>query len=270
MAWNRESAQSLPDRLAMMRARKPAAVSGSSPATVHVIDDDPSFRTAVSRLLRAGGYVVRTFQSATEFLQSPASDTPGCILLDLHMPGPDGMELQAALAKADSPLPVIFLTGHGDIPTSVRAMRRGAVDFLTKPVKKEALFDAVRRALALADSGYELRARLSGLRARYNTLTPREREVLAHVIAGRLNKQIAGDLGTCERTIKAHRAAIMGKMNVESVAQLVRMAQELGIQPAGALPGASSTDSALNLAHLYGGLMPGSTPAPPRHCTKGQ
>jgi len=200
-------------------------------ATVHIVDDDPSFRTAVERLLRATGHVVQTYASAVEFLKHPASDRPGCVVLDLRMPGPDGLELQAALAAADNPLPVVFLTGHGDIPTSVRAMRGGAVDFLTKPVKKEALFEAVQRALAQDASARTERARLRALRERYHTLTPREREVLAHVVAGQLNKQIAGDLGTCERTVKAHRAAIVRKLAVKSVAALVRLAQELGIQP---------------------------------------
>jgi len=201
------------------------------PATVHVVDDDSSFLTAVSRLLRAGGYVVQTFPSAGEFLKRRSSDTAGCVVLDLRMPGPNGMELQAALAKADNPLPVIFLTGHGDIPTSVRAMRRGAVDFLTKPVKKEELFDAVRRALDRDASEHQQRARRQALQKRYDTLTPREREVLTHVIAGQLNKQIAGNLATSERTIKAHRAAIKHKLDVESVAELVRLAQHLDIQP---------------------------------------
>ena len=203
----------------------------SSSATIHVVDDDASFLTAVSRLLRTAGYTVRTFSSGAQFLKCLSSDMAGCVVLDLRMPGPNGMELQAALAKADNPLPVIFLTGHGDIPTSVRAMRRGAVDFFTKPVKKEALFEAVRRALDRDASERQQRTRQHALRMRYNVLTPREREVLTHVVAGQLNKQIADDLGTCQRTIKAHRAAIMDKLGVESVAQLVRLSQELGIQP---------------------------------------
>jgi FixJ family two-component response regulator len=210
-----------------------AATSHSPLATIFVVDDDASFLVAVSRLLRAGGYAVQTFSSSAEFLKRPLTDSRGCVVVDLRMPGPSGMELQAALEGADNPLPVIFLTGHGDISTSVRAMRRGAVDFLTKPVKKEALFDAVRRALALDASGRAQRERVGALRERYQALTPREREVLAHVVAGQLNKQIAGDLGTCERTIKAHRAAIMDKLGVESVADLVRFSQELGIQPVG-------------------------------------
>ena len=204
----------------------------NSPATIYLVDDDASFLTAVSRLLRAGGYAVQIFSSSAEFLQRPAGDTLGCVVLDLHMPGAGGLELQTALAEADDPMPVIFLTGHGDIPTSVRAMRQGAVDFLTKPVKKEPLFEAVGRALARNVAERGRRACLRALQERYDTLTPREREVLAHVIAGQLNKQIAGDLHTCERTIKAHRAAIMNKLSLQSVAELVRFAQELGVPPA--------------------------------------
>ena len=204
----------------------------NSPATIYLVDDDASFLTAVSRLLRAGGYAVQIFSSSAEFLQRPAGDTLGCVVLDLHMPGAGGLELQTALAEADDPMPVIFLTGHGDIPSSVRAMRQGAVDFLTKPVKKEPLFEAVGRALARNVAERERRACLRALQERYDTLTPREREVLAHVIAGQLNKQIAGDLHTCERTIKAHRAAIMNKLSLQSVAELVRFAQELGVPPA--------------------------------------
>jgi len=195
---------------------------------VRVVDDDPSFRNAVSRLLRAGGYPVETFTSATEFLQTACTEAPGCILLDLHMSGPSGLDLQDALAKAGQPLPVIFLTGQGDIPSSVQAMREGAEDFLTKPVKREVLFATIERALARDAQEREKRNRRRELIARFETLTPREHEVLAHVVRGQLNKQIAGDLGTSERTIKAHRANIMAKLQVQSVAELVRLAQEAG------------------------------------------
>jgi len=203
----------------------------STPAIIHVVDDNPSFLAAISRLLQAAGFEVLTFSSAAEFLQRPAPETPGCAVLDLCMPGPSGMELQAALAQAENPLPVIFLTGHGDIPTSVNAMRQGAVDFLTKPVQKEALFDAVERALARDAKEREHRSRRRELRLRYARLTPREREVAGHVVAGWPNKQIAAKLGTCERTIKAHRAAIMEKLQVHCVADLVRLAQALEEQP---------------------------------------
>jgi two-component system, LuxR family, response regulator FixJ len=200
------------------------------PPIVHVVDDDPSFLAAVRRLLRAGGYEVRAFASATEFLRSPPADAPGCVIADLQMPGLSGLELQEALARADNPLPVVFLTGHGDIPSSVHAMRRGAEDFLTKPVKRQVLFDAVVRALARHAREREHRARQRDLRARFDALTPRECEVLTHVLMGQPNKQIAGDLGASERTIKAHRANIMAKLEVQSVAELVRLAQEAGVQ----------------------------------------
>jgi FixJ family two-component response regulator len=194
---------------------------------IRVVDDDASFRNAISRLLRAGGYTVQTFASATEFLQSARTDIPGCVLLDLHMPGPSGLDLQEALAKAEQPMPIIFLTGYGDIPTSVHAMREGAEDFLTKPVKQEVLLPAIERALARDAQERTARARQREWRARYDTLTPREREVMTLVVSGKLNKQIAGDLGTAERTVKAHRAQVMEKMQVTSLAELVRVSEHL-------------------------------------------
>ena len=198
---------------------------------IHVVDDDLSFRTAVTRLLRAAKYEVRGYRSASEFLDSDPCATPGCILLDLRMPGVSGSDLQQSLAHMDEPLPIVFLTGHGDISASVRAMKAGAVDFLTKPVRREALLAAVQNALTLDAKGRAARAVLRELQNRYENLTPREREVLVHVVSGKLNKQIAFDLGTAERTIKAHRASIMEKLGVQSVAELVRIAQKLGIQP---------------------------------------
>ena len=208
----------------------PLAPRSSPPPIVYVVDDDASFLTAVTRLLRAGRYEVKAFDSAARFLQNPLpTDSPGCAIVDLQMPGLSGLELQDALTKMDNALPLIFLTGHGDIPTSVHAMRQGAEDFLTKPVKRQALFDAVQRALARDATQRARRARQRELRARFDALTPREREVLAHVLSGQLNKQIAGDLGTSERTIKAHRANIMAKLEVQSVAELARLAQEAGI-----------------------------------------
>ena len=199
--------------------------------TIYVVDDDASFLTAVTRLLRAGGYALKTFASAEEFMSNPPPDSPGCVIVDLHLPGMNGLELQGSLAKTGALLPVIFLTGHGDIPTSVDAMRKGAEDFLTKPVKREKLFDAVRRALARNAREREAHTRRRELRARFETLTPREREVLAHIVTGQLNKQIAADLDTTERTIKAHRANLMAKLQMQSVAELVRLSQALGIQP---------------------------------------
>ncbi len=198
---------------------------------IHVVDDDPSFLKALSRLLRAGGYIAQTYTSASEFLRRNDPDSHGCIIVDLRMPDQSGRDLQARLAKSDSQMPVVFLTGHGDIPTSVRAMRDGAVDFLTKPVKKRELFSAVERALARSREESERSARRRELRDRLDALTPREQEVMRHVIGGQLNKQIAFDLGTSERTIKAHRASIMDKLGVGSVAELVRFAEKLGLQP---------------------------------------
>jgi len=181
--------------------------------------------------LRASKYEVRGYASASEFLGSDRCADPGCILLDLQMPGASGLDLQQSLQRMEERLPIIFLTGHGDIPASVRAMKGGAVDFLTKPVRRDALLSAIQNALDVDAKGRAARAVFRELRDRYENLTPREREVLVHVVSGRLNKQIASDLGAAERTIKAHRASIMEKLGVHSVAELVRLAQELGIQP---------------------------------------
>lgn len=199
------------------------------PPLVHLVDDDPSFLKAAARLVRLGGYEVRTYGSAEEFLQNPPTDLPGCVVADLHLPGSGGLQLQAALRAGENPLPVVFLTGRGDIPTSVRAMREGAEDFLTKPVRKEALFAALQRALARDAREREIRQRRRSVQARFDPLTPREREVLGHLVRGRLNKQVAVDLGTTERTIKAHRANLMAKLRVESVAELVSLARESGL-----------------------------------------
>lgn len=194
---------------------------------IHIVDDDASVRTALSRLLALHGYQVAAHGSAGEFLMNRRMDAPGCILLDIHMPGPSGMELHDSLAKEDGPLPVIFLTGHGDIPTSVRAMKTGAVDFLTKPVCQAALLAAVERALALDHGRRDAAYSTDLLRQRFGGLTSRERQVFDFVTEGLLNKQIAAELGTSERTVKAHRAQVMEKMNVRSVAALVRVAIRL-------------------------------------------
>lgn len=198
---------------------------------VRVVDDDASFRTAVTRLLRAAKYKVRSYASASEFLDSDSCAEPGCVLLDLKMPGATGFDLQQSLATLEERLPIVFLSGHGDIPASVRAMKAGAVDFLTKPVRRDALLRAVESALGADAAARTAHAISHELHERYENLTPREREVLAHVVGGKLNKLIAFDLGTSERTIKAHRANIMEKLRVQSVAELVRLAQALGIQP---------------------------------------
>jgi len=198
---------------------------------IHVVDDDASFLTAISRLLRANGFPVRTYSSATEFLTQRDADAPGCVLADLRMPQMNGLDLQSALARTLNPLPILFLTGHGDIPSTVRAMRGGAEDFLEKRTPKERLFEAVTRALDRDSREREARDKQRELRARFDTLTEREHEVLAHVVQGRLNKQIAWDLRIHERTVKLHRTAITTKLKVQSVAELTRLTEEAGIFP---------------------------------------
>jgi FixJ family two-component response regulator len=197
--------------------------------TVHLVDDDPSILRALSRLLRSAGYHVEQFGSAEEFIsyRGRSPDTPGCAIVDLMLPGLNGLELQERLNQQEDLLPVIFLTGHGDIPTSVRAMKRDAVDFLTKPVCADDLLAALQRAFAADAAAREARHQKQELLANYEKLTPRERQVLALVVRGLLNKQIAFELGTVERTIKAHRAQIMAKMQVQSVAELVRITEQL-------------------------------------------
>lgn len=196
---------------------------------IHVVDDDAAFRTALMRLLRAAKYQVCGYSSAYEFLAARPGAKPGCVVLDLRMPEVTGFEVQQSLASMAEPLPVIFLTGHGDIPLTVKAMKAGAVDFLTKPVRREALLRAVKNALERDAANRASRSVLRELRERYETLTPREREVFAHVVGGNLNKQTASELGTAERTIKAHRAKIMEKMQVQSLAELIAVAIQLGI-----------------------------------------
>jgi FixJ family two-component response regulator len=198
--------------------------------TVYLVDDDPGVLKALSRLLRARGYEVKPYFSPQLFLEEHDVAVPGCAILDVSMPGLDGLELQRALTAAGgSHRPVVFVTGKGDIPTSVRAMKAGAIDFLTKPVKDKDLFEAVSRAEALDAASRRLHSELESMQAKVRTLTPREREVLTHVVAGRLNKQIAGDLGTAEKTIKVHRSRMMEKLGVRMVADLVRMAEKLNL-----------------------------------------
>ncbi len=199
----------------------------TSPATVYVVDDDDALRTALSRLLRAAGYDVRAHASAGDFLMAERVDGPCCLVLDVRMPGPGGLELQKALERQHQQLPIVFLTGHGDIPTSVRAVQAGAVDFLTKPVKKETLLQAIEVALRRDIERRQDIHRVQGVRERFESLTPREREVFSGVVAGLLNKQIAADTGCSLRTVKLHRSRAMQKMQADSVADLVRMAETL-------------------------------------------
>jgi RNA polymerase sigma factor (sigma-70 family) len=199
------------------------------PAVIHVVDDDASFRTAIARLLRAAGYQVALHESADHLLETALSTAPGCILLDVRMPGMSGTELQARLVERRNRLPIVFLTGHGDVPMGVKAIKAGAEDFLLKPVSKKTLLEAIERALARYNAEREHGDRLDKLRALVATLTPREREVFALIVRGKLNKQIAHELGTSERTIKAHRRAVMEKLKVESLAEAVSIAERLGM-----------------------------------------
>jgi FixJ family two-component response regulator len=200
---------------------------------IHVVDDDASMRTALLRLLDAAGHEARGYSSTGEFLLQPLPDRPGCLLLDLRLPGPSGLELQAALQRQGNPLPVVFLTGHANVDSSVRAMKAGAVDFLTKPVKRDVLLDAVRRALALDATRRSARGEAGRLRERFASLTPRERRVFDLVVAGKLNKQIADELGIAERTVKRERGQVMAKLDAGSVADLGRLAELLARPGAG-------------------------------------
>jgi FixJ family two-component response regulator len=196
---------------------------------VFIVDDDLPVRRSTERLVRAAGLKVQTFASAREFLNNPRPECPACLVLDVRMPGLSGMDLQRELAQSGIHIPIIFITGHGDIPMSVRAMKAGAVEFLTKPFRSRSLLDAIRGAVERDRSAQKERAETGDLRERYAQLTPREREVMALVATGLLNKQVAGELATTERTIKFHRAHIMQKMRAESLADLVRLAEKLGV-----------------------------------------
>jgi FixJ family two-component response regulator len=196
---------------------------------VHVVDDDASLRSALGGLLRAAGYDVRAYASAGEFLLDDAAGASGCLLLDLKLKGPTGFDLQDALARRGCHIPIVFMSAHGDIPASVRAMKAGAVDFLTKPVERGPLLAAIRAALARDAAQTATADRLAELRTRYSRLTERERAVLEGVVAGRLNKQIASDLGVAERTVKTHRASVMTKLGADSPAVLGRIVEQLGL-----------------------------------------
>lgn len=196
---------------------------------ITIIDDDPSFRRSVERLVRAAGHKVQVFASAVEFLKSKHPDASACLVLDVYMPGLSGLDLQKELARAGIETPLIFITGRGDVPTSVQAMKGGAIEFLTKPFKELDLLNAIDQAIQRDRAMRREKAQLKKLRARYDSLTPREREVMALVVAGRLNKQIAAELNTVEKTIKFHRAHVMQKMAVTSVAELVRAATSLNL-----------------------------------------
>jgi FixJ family two-component response regulator len=196
---------------------------------IHVVDDDDGFRSAMARLLEAAGYEVRAYASAGDYLVHAPEDPAGCLLLDMMMPGPSGLELQEALARSEAAPPVVFLSGRGDVQTGVLAMKRGAVDFLTKPVGKDDLLAAVESALARGARERAARSKAAEARQLYDSLGLREREVLAGIVRGRLNKQIAAQIGTSERTVKAYRARVLEKMRADSIADLVRSAELLGL-----------------------------------------
>ena len=196
---------------------------------MHIVEDDDDVRAATGRLLTAAGFSVRTYASAAEFVAALPTANPGCVILDVRLPDSSGLDVQAMLAAAAETLPVIFVTGHGDIPMSVRAIKAGAVDFLTKPVEKAVLIAVVDKAMARGAEEREAREHTRAIQMRYDRLTTREREVFAHLIGGQLNKQAAFDLGTSERTIKAHRHSIMQKLEADSIADLIRVSSELHI-----------------------------------------
>jgi FixJ family two-component response regulator len=211
-------------------AMRPISAAAQELPIVFVIDDDASVRAALSSLIRSVGLRVEVFGSASDFLASKRTAGPSCLILDVRLPGVSGLDFQAELAKANSVIPTIFITGHGDIPMSVKAMKGGAVEFLTKPFRDQDLLDAVQVALERARSWHESEKAVSELRAKFETLTPREKEVMARVTGGLLNKQIAVELGVSEVTVKVHRGNVTRKMGAKSLADLVRMADTLAIR----------------------------------------
>ncbi len=198
-------------------------------AIVFIVDDDASVREALTRLVRSAGLTVETFSSAEEFLKRPPTDAPGCLVLDVRLPDLSGLDLQRRMADTHNEMPIVFITGHGDIPTTVRAMKAGAVEFLTKPLVEGDLLESVQHAIATHRATRDHHAETAALRARYSSLTSREQEIMAWVVSGLLNKQIAGELGISEETVKVHRGHVMRKMAASSLADLVRMSERLGL-----------------------------------------
>jgi len=203
---------------------------------VFIVDDDPSMCEALTRLLGTVGLRAHAFKTAQEFLGAKRPDTPSCLVLDVRLPGLSGIDLQRELANTDPPIPIVFITAHGDVPMTVQAMKAGAVEFLTKPFRDQQLLDAVQQAIDRDRAARQQRAQFVELRRRYESLTPREREVMTLVVKGLLNKQIASKLGTSEATVKAHRAQLMRKMEADSVAGLVRVAERLSPPTPGGWP----------------------------------
>lgn len=198
-------------------------------AVVFVVDDDVGTRESLKNLIRSVGLRAETFASAQDFLRSTRPDAPSCLVLDVRLPGLSGLDLQKRMAEVEVAIPIVFISGHGDIPMSVQAMKAGAVEFLTKPFREQELLDAIQQALERDRNAREQRAEIAELRSRYRLLTPREREVMALVVTGLLNKQVAGELGTSEASVKVHRQHVMEKMRARSLAALVRMADRVGV-----------------------------------------
>jgi FixJ family two-component response regulator len=196
---------------------------------VFVVEDDSSMREAVTDLITSVGLLVEAFKSAREFLEHRRGDAPACLVLDVRLPGLSGLDLQRELVRTEAPIPIIFITGHGDIPMSVRAIKEGAVEFLAKPFRDQDLLDAIQAALEIDRAARQERSMVAEVRRRYESLTKREREVMKLVVSGLLNKQIAGELGSSEVTVKMHRGQVMRKMKAQSLVQLVRMAEKIGI-----------------------------------------
>ncbi|WP_027584963.1 response regulator transcription factor [Bradyrhizobium sp. Ai1a-2] len=211
------------------RSRPPQTQANAGEPIVFVVDDDPAMRRSLTNLFQSVGLKVETFASAPEMLQTKPPEVPSCLVLDIRLPGLSGLDLQAELAKADIHTPIIFITGHGDIPMTVRAMKGGAVDFLPKPVREQDMLDAVRAAIEHDRKRRELESTISTLRARFQSLSQRERDVLALVASGLMNKQVASELGLAEITVKIYRGQIMRKMGARSLADLVRMSEVLGV-----------------------------------------